>query len=55
MKTVESFEKNCGFSTEDVRAELERLVDDPRFHGSERSRNILKYVVEKRIAGEQEA
>src|SRR5258708_956053 len=38
-----------------ARAELERLLSDPRFHGTERARSILQYLAERRFDGQDDA
>ncbi|MDE1991094.1 MAG: hypothetical protein KGI75_01260 [Rhizobiaceae bacterium] len=44
----------CDVSEVDARAELERLLSDPRFHATDRSRAFLKYVAECVFAGQEE-
>ncbi len=41
-------------SEAEARRELDRLLADPRFHGTDRAKNILKYVAEKGFEGETE-
>jgi len=38
----------------EARAELERILSDPRFHATERQRAILRYLAERRFAGCEE-
>lgn len=45
----------CGVSTQEGRDELDRLLDDPRFHGTERARTILRYLAERHFQGCDEA
>ncbi|MDE1154716.1 MAG: hypothetical protein PW735_03180 [Acidobacteriaceae bacterium] len=51
-------EKLCGphdVSDEEGRAELERLLGDQRFHGTERAKSILRYLAERHFQGCPEA
>jgi tetratricopeptide (TPR) repeat protein len=41
-------------SEAEARRELDRLLSDPRFHGTDRAKNILRYVAEKGFEGETE-
>lgn len=41
-------------SLSEARAELERILSDPRFHATERQRAILRYLAERRFAGCEE-
>ncbi|EJJ27550.1 hypothetical protein [Rhizobium sp. CF142] len=44
----------CEVSLPEARAELERILSDPRFHATERQRAILRYLAERRFAGCEE-
>lgn len=44
----------CEVTLAEARAELERLLSDPRFHATERQRAILRYLAERRFAGCEE-
>jgi tetratricopeptide (TPR) repeat protein len=44
-------EETCDVSEADARFELERLLADPRFHGTERARCILRYLAERHFDG----
>lgn len=44
----------CEVSLAEAKAELERLLSDPRFHATERQRAILRYLAERRFAGCEE-
>lgn len=46
--------RTCEVSLSEARAELERILSDPRFHATERQRAILKYLAERRFAGCEE-
>ncbi|MDK1377898.1 hypothetical protein QN222_25805 [Sinorhizobium sp. 6-70] len=41
----------CRVAESDVRVETERLLDDARFHATERHRKLLKYLVDEFLAG----
>ncbi|WP_331376274.1 tetratricopeptide repeat protein [Sinorhizobium chiapasense] len=41
----------CMVAESDVRVETERLLDDARFHATERHRKLLKYLVDEFLAG----
>ncbi|MDM9628418.1 hypothetical protein QTL95_21200 [Rhizobium sp. S152] len=43
--------RDCDVSCEEARAELERLFSDERFHATERSRAILRYIAERHFDG----
>jgi hypothetical protein len=44
-------ERACEVSLEEAEAELERLLTDARFRVSDRQRDILRYLVERRLQG----
>lgn len=46
--------RTCEVSLSEARAELERILSDPRFHATERQRAILRYLAERRFAGCEE-
>ncbi|PDT04143.1 hypothetical protein CO666_09630 [Rhizobium chutanense] len=46
--------KACEVSTDEARAELERLLADSRFRATERQKDILRYLAERRFNGCQE-
>jgi hypothetical protein len=39
---------------EEARTEVERLLTDPRFHGTERAKKILRYIAERCFEGESD-
>ncbi len=41
-----------GVSPDEARAELERLLADPRFHATDRAKRILRYIAERCFEGE---
>lgn len=41
-------------SEADARAELDRLLSDPRFHATDRAKKVLRYIAEAFFAGETE-
>lgn len=45
----------CSITEEEARSELERLLSDPRFHATERSRLILSYLAERHFSGHEDA
>lgn len=42
---------DCSVAERRARAELERMLGDPRFHGTERHRKLLRYLVDEFFAG----
>jgi tetratricopeptide (TPR) repeat protein len=44
----------CDVSEDAARAELERLLSDPRFHATDRAKKVLKYIADSFFAGETE-
>lgn len=55
MSSGEQAQGQLEVSEAEGRAELERLLADNRFHGTERTRTILRYLAERRLAGCDEA
>lgn len=55
MNTVGNADANSGVSCVHGKAELRRLLQDSRFHGTERTRSILKYLAERRFDGQDES
>jgi tetratricopeptide (TPR) repeat protein len=55
MNTEESSEATVEVSCAEARAEFDRLLADPRFHGTERTRSILRYLAERRFEGQDES
>lgn len=53
MKTGEDADRAayCPVAERSARAELDRMLSDPRFHGTERHRKLLRYLVEEFFAG----
>ena len=51
MNTEHSLGVEVTVSCAHARAELSRLLEDARFHGTERTRSILKYLAERRFEG----
>ncbi|THK37778.1 hypothetical protein EHS39_12010 [Ensifer sp. MPMI2T] len=45
----------CKVAENDARAETERLLDDARFHATERHKKLLKYLVDEYLAGRSAA
>ncbi|CCM74487.1 hypothetical protein [Rhizobium mesoamericanum] len=46
--------RTCEVSLVEARAEVERILSDPRFHATERQRAILRYLAERRFSGREE-
>jgi hypothetical protein len=55
MNAEESSEATFEVSCAEARAELDRLLADPRFHGTERTRTILRYLAERRFEGQDDS
>ena len=53
MSINASTEAYCQVCPEEAKAELERLLSDQRFHGTDRAKRILRYIVERCLEGEQ--
>lgn len=51
MKAEEQHGGDHEVACPQARAELDRLLDDERFRATERSRSILRYIVEQQFAG----
>ncbi|MFC5755643.1 hypothetical protein [Rhizobium sp. GCM10022189] len=51
MDAEERDTRACEVSEVDARAELDRLLSDPRFHATERARAILRYISEQGFRG----
>lgn len=54
MKAEEHEASACDISCEEARTELERLFSDERFHATERSRAILRYIADRHFEGRAE-
>ncbi|MGQ3292990.1 MAG: tetratricopeptide repeat protein [Shinella sp.] len=55
MNTEHSLGVVVAVSDVHARAELCRLLDDSRFHGTDRTRSILKYLAERRFEGQADS
>jgi tetratricopeptide (TPR) repeat protein len=55
MSTGEQVQGHREVSEAEGRAELDRLLEDSRFHGTDRTKCILKYLAERRFNGCDEA
>jgi tetratricopeptide (TPR) repeat protein len=53
--SIEEHGSGCSqIGVEEARRELERLLADPRFHGTERAKKILRYIAERCFEGESD-
>jgi len=52
MSTAGCEETTCQVTEAEARTELDRLLSDQRFHGTERARDILRYLAERYFDGE---
>nr|WP_234710585.1 hypothetical protein [Sinorhizobium arboris] len=51
---MDAFSVSAVPSSDDVRAQLERIVSNPEFHGGGRGTALLRYIVEETLAGRAE-
>ncbi|MGY5809204.1 hypothetical protein ACXHXG_15995 [Rhizobium sp. LEGMi198b] len=54
MDAEEHDTRACEVSEADARAELDRLLSDPRFHATDRAKAILGYIAEQGLSGRAE-
>jgi tetratricopeptide (TPR) repeat protein len=55
MNTEDSLGADVAVSCAHARAELRSLLEDTRFHGTDRARSILKYLAERRFEGQADS
>jgi len=55
MYSETNLEPTSSVSCAEAQAELERVLADPRFHGTDRTRNILRYLGERRVDGHNDS